>query len=198
VLVLLKEATPERLRRGSPLAARWAAEGNSPPLILPREEWRRSADVFAIEYADMRDAHRVLTGEDPFAGIEVLPDDLRRQCERELKGKHIQLRERYLLLAEQPEELGRIFVRSLSTFLVLFRTVLRLAGEAVPRDPEEVVRRTAARAGFDAAPVLALVAARSAGGALPLDPADSVAVGYLNAVERVVDYVDRMMDGARG
>ena len=198
VLVLLDDAGPEALRRGAALAARWASEGNPPPLVMSREEWTRSADVFAIEYADIRDAHRVLAGADPFDGVEVARDDLRRQCERELKGKHIQLRERYLLLADRPEDLGRVFAQSLSTFLVLFRTVLRLAGEAVPRDPEQVVRRTATHAGFAPEPVLELVAARAAGGAPRLDATDPVAVGYLQAVARVVDYVDRLMDEASG
>lgn len=196
VLVLLRAAGPEALRRGSPAASRWAAGGNPPPLILSRDEWMRSADVFAIEYADMADAHRVLAGGNPFEGLVVRPEDLRHQCERELKGKHIQLRERYLLLAERPEELGQVFVRSLSTFLVLFRTVLRLAGEAVPRDPEQVVRRTAARAGFQPDGVLRLLAARAAGGAPRLEPTDPVAIGYLDAVEHVVQHIDRLMDEA--
>jgi hypothetical protein len=198
ILVLLDDAGPEALRRGAPLAGRWAAGGNPPPLVLSRDEWARSADVFAIEYADIRDAHRVLAGADPFEGVQVERDDLRRQCERELKGKNIQLRERYLLLADRPEELGRVFAQSLSTFLVLFRTVLRLAGETVPRDPEQVVRRTAVHAGFAPEPVLELVAARAAGGSPRLDAVDPIAVGYLDAVARVVEYVDRLMDGAPG
>jgi hypothetical protein len=196
LLVLLRNAAPEALRRGTAAARRWASEGNPPPLILSHQEWRRSADVFAIEYADIAEAHVVLFGVDPFEGVDVRPDDLRHQCERELKGKHIQLRERYLLLADQPEELGKVFVRSLSTFLVLFRTVLRLTGQTVPRDPAEVVRRTAEQSGFDPGPVLALLAARAEAFPPKLSPEDAVAVGYLTAVEEVVHYVDRLMDGA--
>lgn len=196
ILVLLRAAGPEALRLGSAAASRWAAAGNPPPLILSHDEWMRSADVFAIEYADMIDAHRTLAGEDPFTGLTVHAADLRHQCERELKGKHIQLRERYLLLADRPEELGQVFVRSLSTFLVLFRTVLRLAGDEVPREPAEVVRRTAGHAGFQADAVLRLLEARAAGGAPRLAPTDPTAIGYLDAVEHVVQYIDRLMDEA--
>jgi hypothetical protein len=196
VLVLLGEVSPAALRRASDAARTWVSEGNPPPLMMSVDEWRGSADVWAIEVSDIRDAHLVLAGADPFAGSEIRLEDLRMQCERELKGKQIQLRERYLLFAGEPAELGQLLTRSFSTFLVLFRTVLRLSGEGGERDAETVVRRLAERVGFDPAPLLEVHRARSAGGE-PLRPrADApVVVGYLDAVSRVVDHVDRLVHG---
>jgi predicted nucleotidyltransferase len=177
VLVLLRGTGPEALRRGSALARKWVG------------------DVFPIEYSDIRDAHRVLHGADPFLGIEVHAEDLRRQCEREIRGKHIQLREHFMLAADDPERLGELLVKSFPTFLVLFRTVLRLAGDAVPRDPEETVRATAQRVGFTAEPLLAICRARSGGAPLRPAPDAAVVTGYLEAVERVSRYVDRLVHG---
>lgn len=190
VLVLLRDTAPATLRRGTAPAREWVGEGNPPPLLLGEEEWRRSADVFPIEISDIREAHRVLRGADPFVGVEVDRAHLRLQCENELKGKQIQLRERYLLSAGEPEELDALLRKSLSTFLVLFRTVLRLAGEEGARAPEEVVRRTARRAGFDPAPLLEILRARRGEVELRPGPDDPVVVGYLEAVGRVVDLVD--------
>lgn len=192
VLVLLDDASPEALRRGSRAAQTWVKEKNPPPLLFGAEEWRRSADVFPIEVADIRDAHLVLHGDDPFEGVRVESRHLRLQCERELKGKQVQLRENYLLFCDQPEALGEVLRRSLSTFLVLFRTVLRLAGEDPPHDPEETIRRTAARVGFDAAPVLEILRTKRSGRALrPAADAPEV-VGYLEAVGRAAEFVDRL------
>jgi hypothetical protein len=143
----------------------------------------------------MRDAHVAVAGADPFQDVEIRLEDLRMQCERELKGKQIQLRERYLLFAGQPAELGELLARSFSTFLVLFRTVLRLSGEGGVRDAETVVRRVAERAGFDPAPVLEVHRARAGGQKLSPGADSPVVVGYLNAVGRVVEYVDRLAHG---
>jgi predicted nucleotidyltransferase len=195
VLVLLRGTGPAALRRGSELARRWVGERNPPPMVLGEEEWRRSADVFPIEYSDIRDAHVVLAGSDPVQGMEVRAEDLRRQCEREIKAKRIQLREHFMLAAAEPAELGTLLVRSFPTFLVLFRTVLRLAGDPVPRDPEETVRATAARVGFDAAPLLEIWRARAGGGKLSPAADSPVVVGYLDAVERVAVWVDRLTHG---
>lgn len=192
VLVLLRDTAPATLRRGSPAARRWVSEGNPPPLVMGYEEWRRSADVFPIELSDIRDAHRVLHGRDPFEGVEIDRADLRLQCEHELKGKYIQLRERYLFSAGEPAELGATLKKSLSTFLVLFRAVLRLAGEEGVRDPEEVIRRTGALAGFDAAPLLGILQARRDGTELRPTADDPSVVGYLDAVGAAVEFVDRL------
>lgn len=194
VLVLLRDTAPATVRRGTALAREWVGEGNPPPLLLGEEEWRRSADVFPIELSDIREAHRVLRGADPFAGVEIDPAHLRLQCENELKGKQIQLRERYLLSAGEPEELDALLRKSLSTFLVLFRSVLRLLGEEGARDPDAVVRRTAQRAGFDPAPLLEILRARRGEAKLRPGPDDPVVVGYLEAVERVVELVDGITD----
>lgn len=192
VLVLLRRADAAALRRGTEVAKRWAAQGNPPPLLLGAEEWRRSADVFPIEVSDIREAHRVLHGPDPFEGVSVDREHLRLQCENELKGKQIRLRERYLLLAGSPRELGEMLTASLSTFLALFRAVLRLAGEEAPRDPEATVRAVGALTGMPPEPVLALLRAR--GGSVRYRPAADApeVVGYLEGVDRVVRWVDRL------
>jgi nucleotidyltransferase-like protein len=195
LLVLLKEASPAALRRGARLARGWVAERNPPPLVLSEDEWRSSADVWPIEMSDIRDAHLVLHGSDPFAEVEIDPADLRRQLESELKGKHVRLRERYLMSAEEPAELEALLLQSFPTFLVLFRTVLRLDGDEAPREAEAVIRLAGERAGFDPAPLLEVHRARGGGAKLEARSDAPVVVGYLDAVERVVRYVDRYVDG---
>jgi hypothetical protein len=195
VLVLLREASCRTLWRGAALAREWAEDGNPPPMVLAEDEWRGSADVFAIELSEIREAHRVLRGIDPFDGVAVDPGHLRLQCESELKGKKIHLREAYLLVADDPEALGDLLLHSFSTFLVLFRAVLRLTGDP-EREAEAVVRRVAERAGIDPAPLLEVHAARVEDRPLEPEPDDPLVEGYLDAVAGVVAYVDRMGSGA--
>jgi predicted nucleotidyltransferase len=192
LLVVLRELDDAALRRGSALAREWVSEKNPPPLLFSEAEWRASADVFPIEYTDIRDANVLLFGDDPFAGLEIGWEHLRLQCEHELKGKKIQLRERYMIAAESPEELGRLLLQSFPTFLTLFRTALRLAGDGVPREPGAVLDALAARVGFDPEPVRAILQAR--GGATNLLPSadDPIVTGYLSAVSRTAEWLDGM------
>jgi hypothetical protein len=133
----------------------------------------------------------LLHGADPFAELVIHPADLRLQLERELKGAYIRLRTRYLTDAGDAARFEPVLLKSLSTFLVAFRTVLRLSGQDGVRDPEEVVRATAERVGFDPAPLLAIARARAGGAKLDVRPESPVVTGYLDAVAQVVKYVDR-------
>lgn len=192
LLVVLRGVDAARLRRGSALAREWVAQGNPPPLLLSEAEWRGSADVFSIEYADIRDAHLVLHGDDLFADLTIDWLDLRLQTERELRESEIRLRERYLLVAESPEELGRLLKQSFPTFLTLFRAGLRLLGTPIPRDPLAVVREMAQRAGFDPQPWEEVVRARMEQQELAPQPDAPVVTGYLDGVHRTSRWLDTL------
>ena len=68
VLVLFDNIDAPLLSRVSP-AARAAVPRGVRPLVMELNEWRRASDVFAIELADMKDAHVQLMGDDPTAGF---------------------------------------------------------------------------------------------------------------------------------
>lgn len=198
ILVLLADTAPATVRRASAVATRWVERGNPPPLLISERELRRSLDVFPIEYADIRDAHRVLHGPDPFATLEIDPEHLRLQCEHELKSKQIRLRESYLLAAEDPAALGELLVRSFSTFLVLFRTVLRVANLPVPTTPGAVIEATAERVGFPPAPLLRILSARENADPLPLESDDPIVTEYLEAIAAAVAWIDNRANGRSG
>jgi predicted nucleotidyltransferase len=192
LLVLVRALDGAGLRSFGASARRWSEAGNPPPLVMEWGEFRASADVFPIEFADLLEARRVLVGEDPMIGLAVDAEHLRLQCERELKGKQLQLRERFLLCADDPEALGELLVRSTSTFLALFRAALRVADVAVPGGSAEVVRAVGARAAFDPDPVLELIAAREGGPALRPAADAPLVDGYLEAIAAVVRLVDSL------
>lgn len=196
LLVLLRDPSPAHLRRAAPAVRAWASRGDPPPTVFGWDEWRRSADVFPLELADMREAHRVLHGADPFEGLVVDPEHLRLQLEHELKGKFLRLRRHYLLHAAEPAELGTLLARSLSTFLALFRGALRLAGDsAAGASAEAVIRRTAQHAGCSPDALLALLAARGDEAGFRPTAEDPVASGYIEAIHTVVQWVDRRPTG---
>ena len=192
VLVILGDVSPAALRRTSSLARKWVDGGNPPPLMFGHDEWQRSADAFPIEFSDIQAAHKVLHGSDPFADVVVDREHLRLRCEHELKSKQILLREGYLLAAEKPEEIGALLTRSFSTFLVLFRTVLRLVDAPVPQEPEATLSEAAARIGFDPEPLRQIARARRSRSAFKPPADDPVTEGYLDAVARTVEFVDRL------
>jgi predicted nucleotidyltransferase len=176
----------------APAMRAWTRAGQPAPLILTEREWRESTDAFPIEYEDMRDAHRVLAGRDPWPGIRVERGDVRRQLEHELMGKLVRLRQAYAALHEDPKQLARVIVGSAGGFFTMLRSVLRLAGRPAPASPAELVRGAGALIGF-AADGLAPLVQHALGGPLPrLGKGDPLATAYLAAVARTAAYVNRL------
>ena len=174
----------------SAVARAWREAGNPPPLTMTLEEWRRSADIFPMEYADILERNRVLHGEPPFEGITVSPADLRLQLEHQVMGKLLQLRQGALLAGADGKRQTELVAASLSTMMVLFRAVLRLHGERPPTDNAATATRVGALAGFDAAPFVRAV--RHVHGEEKLSPTESGQVlgGYLAAIEHLSRHLD--------
>ena len=175
-----------------PAMRAWTRAGQPAPLILTEREWRESADAFPIEYEDIRDAHRLLAGRDPWPGIRVDRGHLRRQLEHELMGKLVRLRQAYAALHEDPKQLARVVVGSAGGFFTMLRAVLRLAGQPAPASPAELIRSAAGLIGFPADGLAPLVQ-HAVGGPVPrLGKGDPLATAYLAAVARTADYVNRL------
>ncbi len=49
----------------------WQSKKHHPPLVLTAQELKTSADVFSIEFVDMKQRYRVLHGEDVLRSLDV-------------------------------------------------------------------------------------------------------------------------------
>src|SRR5688500_19329787 len=58
----------EDLAACAPLSAGWEKRGLAVPLLLDRNEFRRTLDVFPLEYGEIIANHVVVLGDDPFDG----------------------------------------------------------------------------------------------------------------------------------
>jgi hypothetical protein len=191
--LLICDAVDEDLfARLDAVVSAWVAAGHPAPLILSEAEWRDSADAFPIEYEDMREAHRVLAGRDPWPGVSVRRDDVRRQLEHELMGKLVRLRQARVALRRDPKQFARVLVGSAGGFFTMLRAALRLAGQTPPPDAASQVRAAGALVGFSPAGLAPLVEHASGGKALKLGPGDPLPAVYLDAVARTAQFVNRL------
>jgi hypothetical protein len=169
------------------LTARWARSGIDTPLILPDNEFRRSLDTFPLEYAEIIAAHARVFGRDPFDGVTLDKEDLRRACERQVKSHLLHLREGYIEAGGAPLAVAQLVSASTPAFAALLRNVAELLGVTAPTRGE--VALAGARAvGLQEAVVrqvlsLAASSTRTADGAR-LFPS------YLTAVEQLAHAVD--------
>jgi len=190
VLLIVRDATAEGLAPAADAIGAWVRQGHVPPIIMDHDEWLGSTDVFPIEVEDMREAHRVIRGADPFTGVTTARADLRAELEREARSKLLHLRTGYAAAARNGKQLEHLLERSSGAILTLMRAALRLAGGPVPAGAREQVAAAAALVGFEPA-AFDWVLDRRAGATVPrLSAFDVRAHRYLDAVQKLAAWAN--------
>jgi predicted nucleotidyltransferase len=192
LLLVMDDASPDALRRLAGAVSEWHRAGHTAPLIIGREEWQRSVDVFPIEMTDMRLAYRVLVGPDPLADVQVAPSDLRRALESELRGKLVRLRQAYVRFGESMVTLGGFATASVGQLLVLFRCTGALLARPMGTTAAETVAQLADVLGDEAA-VVTEIAGHRADPEWHCPPATFAR--YLEVVRRAVEFIDHYPQG---
>ena len=193
LLVALNTIGPDDLRKAHACVREWAKLGNPIPVYFTVSELKNGADVFPIEFDQMRQARRVLFGPDLLGEIEISEKFLRLQAEFELRSKLLQLRRQYIPASSSVEKLTALMANSLSSFAALFRAVLKVYGIEPPVTKREVVAMTAQTIGIDGTPFEKIFNIRKDNFAFELDEAAANALfgEYLIEIEKVIDAVDR-------
>jgi len=196
LLCVLGETSFSAIEALAPAVAWWGKQKHREPLLMSAEEMRRSADVFSIEFLDMRRHYRVLWGEDVLETLEIPIRLHRAQVEYELREKTILLRQRLLMAAGNAEAKWELLLRSLPAFGTLFRHALIALGEAGAGSKREAAAALAGKLGIDTSVFAELLDLRERKKDRQSAKVDEIFARYLKLVEQVTAAVDRMLDPA--
>ncbi len=196
-LALVEGLTFQDLAACLPLADMWHRRELAVPLMLSRGELRRTLDIFPLEYAAIIATHTVVRGSNPFDGMRVDADDLRRACEAQAKSHLIHLREAFLESHGDGTAIARLIARSAAPFRALLTNIARLPGDpsadadaTASLSDDSLARMAETRMGVPGALVREVLSASTAGQSTIADPT-ALLSRYVDAAQRVWDFVDR-------
>jgi len=190
-LALVDQLAFQDLAACAPLTAGWRRRSLAVPLILDRDEFLRTLDVFPLEYGDIIAHHVMIAGSNPFDGARLSTDDVRRACELVAKSHLIHLREGFLESGGNPQTVARLIAASAAPFRALLANIARLAAES----DTDVAATAERQIGIPAAVVREVL---SAGAGTPSTITDPTALlaRYIRGAEQVWDYVDTWRERA--
>ncbi len=187
-LAIVETLTGVDLAACAASAARWPGAGLATPLQHAANVVGRSLDAFPLEFGAIMADHLVVAGSNPFDGLRVEPADIRRACEVQARSHLLHLREGFLETRGRADALAVLIVRSAAPFAALITSLTRLQGVDT-NDPAAAGRHVERTLGLPAGAVtdvvkLAHVTEITSAEATRIFPA------YLDAVERLVKYID--------
>ena len=187
-LALVSTLTLPDLEACTRFVPQWSRARVAPPLMLPDDEFRESLDAFPLEYGEIIRVHDRIYGPDPFAGIAIATEDLRRACETQVKSHLVHLRQGFLDAGGKPANIAELVGASAPAFAALLRNVARLTG-VNSSDRMQTTREGARRAGLPEGIVSEILALEHATSIPTGDPA-RLFPEYLTAVEQLARAVN--------
>jgi hypothetical protein len=188
-IALVQRLDFEDLAACAPLSSGWAKRGLAVPLLLERDEFSRTLDVFPLEYGEIIGSHVVVLGDDPFAGLTVPDADRRRACELQAKSHLIHLREGFLETGGDPRRVARLIGASSEGFRRLLANIVSLVAPSADATGDHLPERVEEHIGVPRDLTREVLAAAGSGPSTIAEPSAMLA-RYIAAVERVWEFVD--------
>ena len=186
-------------RRGHELLQLLAGYGKSmgkrklrAPLLMTAEYIRQSLDVFAVEFLDFQLNHHTVQGPDPFTALEFKKEDVRLQCERELKAALIKLRQGYVQAMGKGKLVGGLVLACAGQLVVLMRAMLWLVDCDRAKTAQATVQAAAERFAFDAGIIGSLVSLKRQHAQPSPDQVEAMFEGLYQVVDHLARQVDQL------
>lgn len=126
MLIVTERLDLEVLRRLAPPVQAWRSAGHPKPLVFTKERLKHSSDSFPVELLDMKEARKVLYGEDSILKLEVRRTYFQQELATKLKTELLDLRSSFLEDVGDSKKLRRVLLDSLAGVRLLLRAVLRM------------------------------------------------------------------------
>lgn len=190
--VVLKEVDAGILKKCAKIAKRGLRHKITPPLFLTREYINVSLDTFPVEFINMKCASLILYGEDTLKDIKVNNEDLRRECETQIKGKIITIRQAYLEQALRPKGIERVLKNALRSIFPVFAALLRIKKGSSPVDKNEILREVGEEFDIDISPFMLLYMGKKSERRMDSPRSETLVASFLSELAKLSKAVDTM------
>lgn len=191
-MVVLTENGINTLGKALDLTAKWHKRKVATPLFLTKNYIASSLDTFPIEFLNFKTAYRLISGEDVLKDFVFDKKFVRLQCERELKGKLLQLRENFLETGGRKQNIEALIRLSLPTFFSIFQAVLFLNDKQPAKGVNDLLSYMANDLQLDTGLFRALNEIKLGRKKLAASEAVPVMEKYIAEIRKLSMFVDRL------
>ena len=191
-VVVLDEHSMEALKAVAALAKPMSRHKVSPPLLVTASHIERSRDVFGVEFLDFQLTHETILGDDPFEAIALEKQDVRLQCERELKALLVRLRQGWIASGGDARLVRDLLISSAKGLAPLLRAMLWLKDIERPRTLEATLREAAGRFGVELDAAVTAQRWRFESRRLSSEDVNNTFVAVVESVDRLAATIDEV------
>lgn len=188
--VVLKETSIASIKKAAPLVSK-SKFSIIIPIFFTERYIKNSADVFPIEFFDMKENRSVLYGKDVFKDLHIDIKNLRFQCEQELKSKILNIKKLYLR-SRNKFILKNVLFKSITSILHILRNLVRLKGKEPSYKKECILDEISKEFAVDVSCLRKILDAKNKNLRLKHKDLDELFACFIEALENISDKIDRL------
>ncbi len=189
MVIVLSDTSLAKLSRIAPLLNKGKFRRFS-VLFFTEDYIKKSADVFPVEFLDIKENHKVVYGKDVVSNLPIDIKNLRFQCEQELKSKIINIKKAYLAHIND-SGLDKLLMKFFTSTLHILRNILRLKNNQVIYRKEDILVSLASEFHIDISYMKKISEAKNANRRLP----KRVTVEFFNLFVSDLEKISSIVDG---
>ena len=192
IMIVFNDLGLNELKKSLKLVAKGRKKRITAPLFLTMRHIETSTDVFPIEFLEMKENHLLVYGEDILDDLKISQENIRLQCESQIKGKLIRLRQAYLEIGLKRKGIESLMIDSLTSLFPIFRNILRLKGEAPPATKEDVIELMKNKFNINDQIFLNILRDKKGDEKIGEQPAEQAFETYLEEIRKLALIVDEL------
>ena len=192
LLIVFRQLQFDDLKKSLKIISKGIEKKITAPLFLTRRHIETSADVFPVEFMELKENHILLYGEDIWESLKIDKANIRLQCEEQIKGKLIRLRQAYLEVGLKRKGIEALIKDSLYALLPIFRNMLRLKGKTPPVGKEDILINLCAEFDLDADIFLAILKDKKDDEKIGSQEIEPAFERYLHEIHKLALAVDKL------
>jgi len=149
LLVIFNTLQASELKKALPVMKTRIKAKNTLPVVMSEEEWLSSADIYPIEYTEIKNNYKILHGKDVVSEIKVLKPYLRLQCEYEIKNLLVRIRQLYMGNSDNSKFMVKTLEETSLKLIRILKSALSLFDISAPEDYSDVIRVISQKHNFD-------------------------------------------------
>ncbi len=191
-MIILSEEAIDRLDKAMETVSRWRKRNVATPLFMTKSYINSSLDSYPLEFLNMQKEYVLVHGEDVLKDIIFEPAHLRLQCEREIKGKLLLLRERFLETEGKARLIEGLIRESITAFVSIFGGILYLKGSNISLSRREIVEALAREIPVDGSVFMKCLDIKEEKKKYASSEVNALFMAYLAEARKLWEFVDKL------
>lgn len=195
VLVIFNKLDASDLKNAIFAIKKWRKTKKPLPVVMSESEWFSSADIYPIEYTEIKNNYEILYGKNVVAPVMVSKYDLRLQCEYEIKNLLVRTRQLYLGNSDNPKFMVKTLEEISVKLIRILKAALSLFDITAPDEYSEVIQKMKQNTLFDGEIFVEILSAKENKRKVAPQKIESLVQRAINSMDLLYNFINNLEKG---